>query len=73
VRLNPSPSLGRVAWAKGFNTPKARNRLFRKNSFSALEVIGMSFHYQTKVSQKGNPFGESRTFAQILKNMKGDR
>ncbi|GEM_PF-5293800 len=30
----------------------------------------MSFHYQTKVSQRGNPFSDGFTFAELLKGMK---
>ncbi len=30
----------------------------------------MSFHYQTKVSQRGNPFSEGMTMADIYKATK---
>jgi len=44
--------------------PKAPSRL-RKKLVSALEVIEMGFHYQTKVTQRGNPFADSMTFAEL--------
>ena len=30
----------------------------------------MSYHYQTKVSRRGNPFSDGFTFREILENMK---
>jgi len=43
--------------------PKPVGRLHEKNSFFRFGGDSkMSFHYQTKVSQKGNPFAEGHTF-----------
>jgi len=52
--------------------PKIARGFPEKNSFFSLEVIlKMSFHYKTKVSQRGNPFDRSLTFEELFKRRSG--
>jgi len=81
-QVKPFPSLGLgSASPKGFNPSKSSRGSFKKKTFLWRRFAlvekkfsnfsgSAAFHWQTKVSNRGSPFGSGFSFDQLLRGMK---